>query len=83
MPDLVIGRERERVCFVGHSFRNKSEIISDLLLKTTSRPPKSFIDQLVAESGLTLEELPRAMMQKDDWKNGSQKDPCKLDAVSK
>ncbi|XP_071958788.1 uncharacterized protein [Antedon mediterranea] len=67
--------KERRVRFVGHSFRNKSELISELMLwmpshgtRRPGRPPKSFIDQLVADSGHTIEELPGAMMNRDGWK---------------
>ena len=49
----------------GHCRRSKKEIISDLLLWTTShrraksgRPARSYIQQLCADTGYTLEDLP-------------------------
>ena len=57
---------------VGHCWRSKDELISDILLWTpshawakTRRPGRNYIQQLCADTGYNLEDLQGAMDDKD------------------
>ena len=59
---------------VGHCWRSKDELISDILLWIPSRewakagwPARSYIQQLYADTGCSLEDLPGAMDDRDGW----------------
>jgi len=75
-----------RIRFVGHSFHNKDELLCDLLdpflrsygMRRSGRPPKTFIDQLVTDSGHKTTMMNPARLEWCCLKN-----PSKLDAVSK
>ena len=56
-------------------WRNKEELISDILLWTHSyrrakvgRPARTYIQQLYADRGESLEYLPRVMDDRDGWR---------------
>ena len=56
---------------IGHCWRSRDELISDVLLWTPShgrakagRPVRTYIQQLCADMGCSPEDLPEAM---DDW----------------
>jgi len=58
-----------RLPFAGHCFPSKDELISDIILRILShrnrsveRPLKTYVDQLISDSRLTLEDLPTAIM---------------------
>ena len=58
----------------GHCWRSKDKLISDILLWIPShgqakagRSARSYIQQLCADTGYSLEELPRAMDDRDRW----------------
>ena len=57
-----------------HCWRNGDEIISNILLWTPSygrakagRPARTYIQQLCADTGCSLEDLPGAMNDRDGW----------------
>ena len=57
-----------RTRHVGHCWRSRDELISDILLWTLSheranakRPARTYIQQLCADTGCSLEDLPGAM----------------------
>ena len=59
----------------GHFWRSKDEHISDVLLWTPShgrakvgRPARTYIQQLCADTGCGLEDLPGAMDDRDGWR---------------
>ena len=67
-------RER-RTRFVGHCWREKDEIVSDVLLWTPKhghsskgRPHKTFIKQLCEDTKCNIEDLPRAMEDRKGWR---------------
>ena len=73
-PISVAIREM-RLRLAGHLWRNKSELASDVLLwkpthgkRSIGRPHRTYIDQLVDDSGCLLEDLPTAMSDRDGWK---------------
>lgn len=67
---------RERIFqLAGHSWRNKSELVSDTLLwnpmhgkRLVGRPHHTYINQLVDDCRCYLEELQTAMSDRDGWK---------------
>lgn len=63
-----------RLRFAGHCFRTKDEIISDLLLWSPIGPIRSrkltFLDTLKRETGLEIEEIKTAMLDRELWREG-------------
>ena len=60
-----------RIRHVGHCWRSRDEVISDILLWTpsharakTGRPARTYKQQLCADTGCSPEDLPEAV---DDW----------------
>ena len=60
--------------FVGHCWRSKEQILSQLLLwqpahgsRPRRRPTKSCMDQLETDTGLGLDNLPTAMEDRELW----------------
>ena len=58
----------------GHCWRSKDELISNILLWTLSLgwakavwPARTYIQQLCADTGYSLEDLSRAMDDRDRW----------------
>ena len=59
----------------GHCWRSRDELISDILLWTPShgwakagRPARTYIQQLCADTGCSLEDLPEAMDGSEGWR---------------
>ena len=64
-----------RTRHAGHSWRSKDEVISDILRWTPAhgrakagRPAKTYIQQLCADTGCGLVDLPGAMEDRDGWR---------------
>ena len=64
-----------RTRHAGHCWRSKDELIRDLLLliyiderASVSWPPRTYLRQLCADTGCTLEDLPGAMNDRDGWR---------------
>ena len=60
----------QRLRFAGNFRRSKNELTSDLLLwqplhgkRSRGRPSKIIIDQLIEDTGFTLDELPTAIYE--------------------
>ena len=60
---------------LGHCWRSKDKHISDILLWTPShrrakvgRPSRIYIQQLCADTGCILEDIPEAMDDRDGWR---------------
>ena len=58
---------------IEHWWRNKNELISDIFLRTSTHghtsvghPAKSYINQIRAETGFHLEDLSRAMADRNE-----------------
>ena len=65
----------QRMRFAGHVWRNKDELVSDVLLwepthgrQDPGRPKRTFIDQLADDTGCRPQELKNAMSNKEDWR---------------
>ena len=69
-PTIKVRRTRH----AGHCWRSKDELMSDLLRWTPShgrakvgRPARTYIQQLCADTGYSLENLPGAMDDRGRW----------------
>ena len=58
-----------------HCWRNRSELIRDVLLWTPTygrakakRPARTYIQQLCEDTGFNLEDLPEAMSDREKWR---------------
>ena len=68
IPKISVAIREQRLRFAGHCWRSEGELASDLLLWQPShgkrfrgRPPLTYIDQLVKDTGCRTEELPAVM----------------------
>ena len=59
----------------GHCWRSRHELISDVLLWTPTygrakagRPARTYIQQLCEDTGCSPEELPKAMIDREKWR---------------
>ena len=64
-----------RIRHAEHGWRRKDELISDILQWTPSHglakagwPARTFIQQIYADTGCSLEDLPEAMDDRDWWR---------------
>ena len=69
----VIKERRGR--FAGHCYRSKNEVANDLIRWTPKhgkakigRPSKTYIKQLTEDADCQLEDLPRAMEDREYWR---------------
>ena len=60
---------------MGHCWRSKDELISDVLLWTLTygrasvgRPARTYLHQLCADTGCSLKDLLGAMEDRDEWR---------------
>ena len=74
LPPITKTIQVRRTRHAGHCSRSRDELISDILLWTPShrqakagRPARNYIQQLCADTGCSLEDLPGAMDDKDGW----------------
>ena len=74
LPLVCTTIKHRRMTFAGHCWRSKDEIVSDLLLwapkhgyTKTGKPHKTYISQLMQDTGCQPEELGTAMEDRDDW----------------
>jgi hypothetical protein len=74
LPRISSVLSSRRLRFSGHCFRAKEEKISDLLLWSPTGPIRSrkltFLDTLKRETGLQVEEIKTAMLDREFWKEG-------------
>ena len=64
-----------RTRYTGHCWRSKDELISDVLLWTPAygqakagRPARTYIQQLCEDTGCSPEDLPKAMNDREMWR---------------
>ena len=64
-----------RTRHVGHCWRSRDELISDVLLWTSTygrakagRPARTYIQQLWKDKGCSPEDLPEAMKDREKWR---------------
>ena len=67
--------QARRIRHAGHCWRRKDEIVSDVLLWTPAygqskvgRPARTFIQQLCDDTGCNPEDLPKAMNDRETWR---------------
>ena len=77
LPPITKTIQVRRTRYAGHCWRSKDEIISDILLWTSShgqvkvgRPASTYIQQFCADTGCSLEDLPEAMDDREGWREG-------------
>ena len=75
IPKISSSIRQQRMRFAGYCLRSKEELIADVLLwnpkhgkRSQGRPRKTYIDQLIDDTGCSLEELPNAMEDRVGWK---------------
>ena len=75
LPPITKTIEIKRTRHTGHCFRSKDELISEVLLLIPScgrakvgRPARTNIQQLWADTGYSLENIPGAMDDRDGWR---------------
>ena len=82
LPPVTKTIQARRTRHAGHYWRSKDEIVSDVLLWTPAcgqskagRPARTFIQQLCDDTGCNPEDLPKAMNDRETWREG-QRYPC-------
>ena len=75
LPPIMKTIKIKQTRHVGHCWRSRDELISDVLLWTPShgqakagRPAQTYIRQLCADMGCSPEDLPGAMDDKEGWR---------------
>ena len=75
LPPITKNIQVTRTRHAGHNRRNRDEHIRDILLWTLShgrakvgRPARTYIQQLGADTGCTLEDLPGVIHDRDRWR---------------
>ena len=75
LPPITKTIEVRRARHSGHCWRSKDEIISDALLWTPAygqaqagRPARTYIHQLCEDTGCSPEDLPKAMNDREKWR---------------
>ena len=75
LPPITKTRQARRTRHAGHCWRSKYEIVSDVLLWTPAygqskagRPARTFIQQLCDDTGCDPEDLPKAMNNRETWR---------------
>ena len=78
LPLIMKTVKVRRTIHAGHCWRSRDELISDVLLWTSSngqakagRPARTYIQQLCEDTGCSPEDLPEAMNDREDWWEGS------------
>ena len=74
LPPITKTIQVRRTRYAGLCWRSRDELISHILLWTLSHgrakagwPARTYIQQLCADTGCSLEDLPEAMDDKEDW----------------
>ena len=75
LPPITKTIQVRRTRHAGHCWRSRDELISDILLWTTShgraktgRPARTYIQQICVDAGCSLEDQPGAMDERDRWR---------------
>ena len=75
LPPITKTIQVRQTRHAGHSWRSKDELISDVLLWTPAygqakagRPARTYIQQLCEDTGCNLEDLPKAMNDREKWR---------------
>ena len=75
LPPITKTIQARRTRHAGHCWRSKDELISDVLLWTTThgrakagRPARTYIQQLCEDTGCYPEDLSEAMNDREEWR---------------
>ena len=70
LPPITKTIQVRRTRHAGHCWRSRDELIRDVLLWTlnTGRPARTYIQQLCEDTGCCPEDLPRAMNDREEWR---------------
>ena len=75
LPPITKTIQVRRTRHAGHCWRNRDELIREVLLWTPThgrakagRPARTYIQQLCEETGCCPEDLPRAMNDREEWR---------------
>ena len=75
LPPITKTIQVRRTRHVGHYWRSRDELISDVLLWTPTysrakagRPARTYIQQLCEDTGCSPEDLPEAMNDREKWR---------------
>ena len=75
LPPITKTIQVRRTRHTGHCWRSKDELISDVLLWTSTygcakvgRPARTYIQQLCEDTGCNPEDLPEAMNDREKWR---------------
>ena len=75
LPPITKTIQVRRATHAGHCWRSRDELISDVLLWTPThgrakagRPAWTYIQQLCEDTGCCPEDLPRAMNDREEWR---------------
>ena len=74
LPKITDTLMIRRLRFIGHCWRKKDEVISDLLLwepkhgaRKRGRPALTYVDQLQNDTDLSIAELKNIMENRKEW----------------
>ena len=75
LPPITKTIQVRRIRHAGHCWRSRDELIRDVLLWTPThgrakagRPARTYIQQLCEDTGCCPEDLPRAMNDREEWR---------------
>ena len=75
LPPITKTIQVKRTRHAGHCWRSKDELVSDVLLWTSThgqakagRPARTYIQQLFEDTGCNPEDLPEAMIDRKKWR---------------
>ena len=75
LPPITKTIQVRRTRHAGHCWRSRDELIRDVLLWTPThgrakagRPARTYIQQLCEDTGYCPEDLPRAMNDREEWR---------------
>ena len=75
LPPITKTIQVRRTRHAGHCWRSRDELISDVLLWTSSygqakagRPARTYIKQLCEDTGCSPEDLPEVMNNREEWR---------------
>ena len=75
LPPITKTIQVRRARHAGHCWRSRDKLISDVLLWTPThgrakagRPARTYIQQLCENTGCCPEDLPRAMSDREEWR---------------
>ena len=91
IPRISASIRKQRLRFAGHCWRSKAELASDVLLwqpthskRPRGRTAKTYIDQLLEDTGCNIDEIPTAMNDRKGWivsRNAEQARPGKVSII--